>query len=120
MSLTQADLVGMARKGCQTPGCTHDDHDNIFLHQRCHSSRGMRVLLFREELDIRCLCGKRVVCVRLAVPAQPSELYSPCHRSAGLRVQYTASTNQLTVHCRECQAVVRELTPGQPLPENAV
>ena len=26
----------MAAGGCETPGCKHEDHGNLYLHGRCH------------------------------------------------------------------------------------
>jgi len=42
----------MVDKGCSTPGCTHTDHKEIFVHQRCHP---------RASLDARYEKGSGVL-----------------------------------------------------------
>lgn len=37
-TLTRADLDDAQ---CQMPGCTHKDHAEVFLTQRCHPSAGV-------------------------------------------------------------------------------
>lgn len=40
---TVSEMEDMIVRGCSTPGCTHDNHKELFLRQRCHPSAGLDV-----------------------------------------------------------------------------
>lgn len=51
--LTAADLD---RAQCSAPGCTHEDHTYLFLHNRCHPRAGSNVAynMITKTLTVRC------------------------------------------------------------------
>ena len=76
MSLTRDDLDRMAARGCDMPGCDHADHEEIYLHARCHLRAGTRVSYRRGSGLLRIACRQCrqeiatvLVCRPCVVPA---------------------------------------------------
>jgi hypothetical protein len=55
MALTRADLD---EAHCGVPGCTHDDHDRLFLVQKCHPRSGVEVSYDRRDGLLRLRCRR--------------------------------------------------------------
>ena len=51
------DLNEAMVAGCSTPGCTHEDHDTLFLHAMCHPGASVEVSLKRGEGALLVACG---------------------------------------------------------------
>jgi hypothetical protein len=51
--LTRADLDQLH---CAVPGCTHEDHREMWLHGACHRSAGSRVKYDRERGTLIIAC----------------------------------------------------------------
>lgn len=69
MAVFMEDLEKMIAKGCQTPGCTHDDHGTLFLQARCHPKADIEVSYTKDsgELLVACAeCHKAIVRVAVA------------------------------------------------------
>lgn len=61
--------VELDRAQCATPGCTHEDHSELFLHARCHMNAGLQVSysLVTGTLKIACLtCDTPIAVVAVA------------------------------------------------------
>lgn len=55
---------------CAVPGCSHQDHESLFLHARCHPKQGTEVEYKEGILYIRCqVCKKEVTEVLVATAA---------------------------------------------------
>lgn len=68
MPQTRYDLD---RAQCGTPGCTHEDHSEMFLHSACHPRAGHRVSyhLITGTLEIRCrICHQLAAEIAVAAP----------------------------------------------------
>lgn len=64
--LTQRDLDNAA---CGMPGCTHEDHSEVWLHGRCHMSAGTCVMYRRGTgvIVISCRqCGAFINAIEVA------------------------------------------------------
>jgi len=64
------DLEDAAAKGCNEPGCTHEDHGSgpLYLHAFCHKYAGLAVSFKYGEnyLVIACAkCSKEVIRVQI-------------------------------------------------------
>ena len=59
--LTKIGLDLIAAGGCSTPGCKHEDHGTLFLHQRCHPGAKIEVSYTIRTGVIRVAC---VACQR--------------------------------------------------------
>lgn len=53
MALTQAELI---QAQCAVPGCDHGQHNEYFLHGRCHPHAALSVcyVLSRGVMVVRC------------------------------------------------------------------
>lgn len=60
---TVAEMEQMIERGCSTPGCTHDDHKELFLKQRCHPGGGLDVCYEKGTgvVNVTCRQCKRPV-----------------------------------------------------------
>jgi hypothetical protein len=66
MMLTRTQLD---RAQCSTPGCTHEDHREMFLHAKCHLDAGLTVAynLATGSMLLRCIeCGRPIAEVAVA------------------------------------------------------
>lgn len=112
---------------CQVPGCTHERHEGLVLHGRCHtgtpSTARYRV---SGVVEISCLaCDQRIAEIALTAKervsankiltctdphcTEPPENHSlvfraPCHREAGVFVTY--QDGHLLLTCGECAELV--------------
>lgn len=65
------DLEDVAAKGCNEPGCDHEDHEHnlpLFLHGFCHKAAGLAVSFKYGDnyLVIACAeCSKEVLRVQI-------------------------------------------------------
>lgn len=53
----------LATARCANPGCTHEDHTQMFLHAKCHPQGGLDVAynLIKNALEVSCArCHKPV------------------------------------------------------------
>jgi hypothetical protein len=59
--LSQADLDRMT---CSVPGCTHQNHDGLFLNQRCHPQGGVEAFYQPTTglLRVTCFVCKVLIC----------------------------------------------------------
>ena len=57
-TLTKLQLDLMAAHGCQTPGCKHEGHGTIFLHQRCHMLAPLEVSYTGGSGVLRVACSQ--------------------------------------------------------------
>jgi len=46
----------MVAKGCSIPGCTHADHKELYLRQRCHPRAGLDVRYEKGSGVLNILC----------------------------------------------------------------
>lgn len=53
--------VELDKAQCAMPGCTHEDHESLFLHSRCHPKQGTEVEYKKGILYIRCQVCKKTV-----------------------------------------------------------
>jgi len=104
--LNQTDLDRVASKGCQVPGCTHENHNQVYLHARCHIDAQVSAqYVAPDALQISCAdCGK-FVC-RVAVEQTSIQ---KCHREAPLEVEYTRGRGTLHVICNFCKNLIAEI-----------
>lgn len=56
-----------ASGGCQSPGCDHKGHGELFLHSQCHPSAGTRVSVNVQTRVIQVSCA---VCSRLVAKVE--------------------------------------------------
>ncbi len=49
-------LEDMVAHGCSVPGCTHADHQQVFIHPKCHPSAGLSVRYERGSGKLNILC----------------------------------------------------------------
>lgn len=42
-TLAISQLEDMVAQGCGVPGCTHKEHNEVFIVQRCHPGVGLEV-----------------------------------------------------------------------------
>jgi len=71
---TKVDFDLAAAAGCEVPGCTHKDHDELFLHPKCHPGAGIQVSYKRGAGFMRLCCNRckrHIVDVLLADPLSP-------------------------------------------------
>ncbi len=62
--------------GCQHPGCTHEDHEQLWIHSRCHDSAPLRCVYLTKTktLGVICAeCGNRIM--ELSVARKVSVLH---------------------------------------------
>lgn len=111
---------------CQTPHCTHDRHDGLVLHGRCHpTSTTTASYGARGVVEINCrTCDQAIAEIALSpedceaanailactdpscteLPESHSlVLRAPCHRNAGVFVSY--QSGHLTITCGKCAVV---------------
>lgn len=55
-ALTKIQLDLIAAGGCATPGCKHEDHGTLYLHQRCHPEAPIEVSYTIRTGIIRVAC----------------------------------------------------------------
>lgn len=55
MPLTRKDLD---RLECQHPNCTHEGHEQFYLHSRCHMSSGVFACYDRRNGTVTMECAK--------------------------------------------------------------
>ena len=112
---------------CQVPGCTHDRHEGLVLHARCHVEAPSTARYWPSGIvEVSCLvCDRLVVEVTLDAKErevankrlectdpgckEPPENHSlvfrsPCHRDAGVFVSY--QNGHLHMLCGSCQTLV--------------
>jgi hypothetical protein len=112
---------------CQVPGCTHEKHDGLVLHGRCHVEAPSTVRYWASGVvEIRCKkCDKGVAEIMLHPDEQalanealacrdphckePPENHSlvlraQCHRDGGVFVVYQGG--HLLVTCGMCEEPV--------------
>jgi len=96
-------------RGCNTPGCSHDHSDGLFLTPLCHPGVGVRVedvadlqgLPCCAAVGLRCWqCQRPVVQVALTTRL---DLTPACRHGSALDVRY--HEGNLTVSCRRCHTV---------------
>jgi len=108
MPLFLHQMDAMAARGCQTPGCTHGEHDRVlYMNQRCHPGAGVRVQYEDDDHPEPCAAVLRLRCQRctqdicsIALAARPA-LVRPCQHTRGLEVTY--EDGHVTISCRACQ-----------------
>ena len=61
--------VELDKAQCTVPGCSHQDHDSLFLNARCHPRQGTEVEYREGILYIRCQVCKEMVTEILVAPA---------------------------------------------------
>lgn len=69
-AMAVADLERFVAQGCGVPGCTHKDHKEFFLGQRCHPGAGVDVRYAKGSgvLNIYChQCKQPVMDVGVAL-----------------------------------------------------
>lgn len=120
---------------CQSPGCTHESHEGLVLHGRCHL-KAPSIARYRTGgvVEISCLTCEHPI-AEVAVNAQeraaadealactdphckePPENHclvfrAPCHRKAGVFVTY--QDGHLLLTCGECDQLVgvHHVDPG--------
>jgi len=61
--LTVEDMERALVMGCQVPGCTHENHDTLYLDQRCHPKAGVsaRYTKGSGKVVIECFRCKKPV-----------------------------------------------------------
>ena len=69
-AMAVADLEQMIEQGCGVPGCTHKEHTEIFLVQRCHPGAGVDASYTKGSGVVRILyhrCKQPVIVVAVAL-----------------------------------------------------
>jgi hypothetical protein len=56
--------------GCESPGCPHTDHSELYLSPVCHESAGLEAAYIRESGVMRLSCN---VCRRFVARIQVAE-----------------------------------------------
>jgi hypothetical protein len=51
------DLEKAITHGCQSPGCTHEDHGTLFLHGRCHLDADVEVSYTKDSGEVLVACA---------------------------------------------------------------
>lgn len=91
--------------GCFMPGCTHDTHDEIFFHGRCHPRARVHAFACgscRSVVKVCCAqpgCGKEIVQVEASGPLPEWE---KCCRGYH-DVRYVPGTGRVDVLCSQCE-----------------
>ncbi len=73
--LTSHELDALFSKGCQIPGCKHENHhpDGLFFNSRCHPKMGVSMLYKNRRIRLQCReCGKYICDVAVADPVDRS------------------------------------------------
>jgi len=52
----QLDII--AAGGCSTPGCKHEDHGTLYLHQRCHPKAWLEASYTKGTGILRLSCSQ--------------------------------------------------------------
>lgn len=107
MTLDQHLLDMLAANGCTNPGCNHQDHDQLYLHSRCH--RAAQVIAYHTSddiLEVACAGCKDLIC-RIAV-RERKEL-TPCHPESPMVVEYTRGRGTVRIHCFQCKRLLAEI-----------
>lgn len=52
------DLEKMVEQGCMMPGCTHTEHTEVFLTQRCHPGAGLSVRYEKASGVLNLYCKR--------------------------------------------------------------
>jgi len=115
---------------CQAPGCTHEDHDGLVLHGRCHIKSASLALCWPNGIvAISCKqCGQAIAEIELhaeecskmkqaltctdpsckELPENHSMvLLAQCHPKAGVFITYQAG--KILVACGKCETVCSQL-----------
>jgi hypothetical protein len=66
--LYREDIDGLR---CGVAGCSHQEHDGLYLHARCHMNAGTRVYYQAGVLTVRCRKCEALV-AEIAVAGRPS------------------------------------------------
>jgi hypothetical protein len=69
-TLAVSQLEDMVAQGCTMPGCTHTEHNEVFVVQRCHPGAGLNVSYTKGSgmLLIACkVCEAPVVQIGVAL-----------------------------------------------------
>jgi hypothetical protein len=108
-------------RGFQTPSCSHDHGDTLFLTPACHPGVGVRVEAINDHQGLPCgavvglrcwKCQRPVVQVALTTPIT---LTPTCRHGSALDVLYTEGS--LTVSCRRCHAVAATIPVAAYAPD---
>jgi hypothetical protein len=89
---------------CSSPGCDHSSHDGVemFVHQICHTGRGLLYNKKEEYVILFCsVCAVHVLSFAVDNTGGASYISSesPCHQSPWL---VSIHDGQVTFHCAEC------------------
>lgn len=58
--LTRKDLDSLH---CGIPNCTHEDHEPMYLHGRCHIASYVEVSYFNGSIKVACAECKKVIAI---------------------------------------------------------
>jgi hypothetical protein len=89
---------------CSTPGCDHKDHDQRFIHARCHIYAPVKCTLEGDVLYVRCsLCENLVAPFRVELD-EPLSIENTCHPNATMDCVY--DNGALHLVCQRCDTRV--------------
>lgn len=53
---TVSQMEQMIEQGCMIPGCDHKDHNEIWVHQRCHPRAGLEARYEKGSAVVNLVC----------------------------------------------------------------
>lgn len=97
-----------AAAGCATPGCSHDTHDEVYLHARCHPAARVRVTTTTGEVEVSCLtCSRPVATLSISTEPDSSLLAQfKCCTHRGKDARYRPGKGLLEIVCPEHETVL--------------